>query len=199
MIDYLMNWSLSNHGIVTLLIIAAMILLASFISDHYDKSKLTFIMQAVAIGIAMIPMLALIIDAQTTPTVTFTEWRTVYTNDIGAKVSLHISTGNPFNPGGDFTAGQDLGSNYYQFERGYGYVAVVATKNGTKVEKDVSLSDEDIIINGQLSKYSKIEKIEYREVTTKYEHHVKTSNEMRVTIDGTKTTGDKEELEQLFK
>ena len=198
MIDYLMNWSLSDRGIVTLLIIAVMILFASFISDHHDKSKLTFIMQAVAIGIAMIPILALIIDAQTTPTVTSTEWRTVYTNDIGAKVSLHISKGNPFHLGGDFTAGQDLGSDYYQFERGHRDVTVVATKNGTKVEKDVSLSDEDIIINGQLSKYSKIEKIEYRGVTKQYKHMTKTSNEMRVTIDGTKTTGDKEELEQLF-
>ena len=49
-----------------------------------------------------------------------------------------------------------------------------------------------------MSGYAKIEKIEYRGVTKQYKHITKTSNEMRVTIDGTKTTGDKEELEQLF-
>ena len=189
---------MSFLGVTTLFIIALVILFMSTIPERHDKPKLASCMRFIPIFIMTIPLWAVTAELQTQPVKTSTEWRTIYTNDIDAQVSLHIATGDFFRTSYDIRAGQDLGDSYDQFERGHGSVTIVAAKKGTTVRKDAALPLENITVNGQLSGYAKIEKIEYRGVTKQYKHITKTSNEMRVTIDGTKTTGDKEELEQLF-
>ena len=198
MIDSLIEYIMSIWGITTLFIISVVVLFMSDIPERYDKPKLALCMRFIPIFIMTIPLWVGLIEAQTTPEVAMTGWKTIYTNDIDAQVSLYISPSNPFHSTSNIQAGQDLGDDYAQFERGHGSVTIVATKNGATVRKDAILSYEDIIVNGQLSKYAKIAKIDYREVTYKRKHTTKTDNEIRVTIDGTKTTGDKEELEQLF-
>ena len=185
-------------GVTTLFIIAIVILFASLIPEGYNRPKLAMAMRFIPIFVMTIPLWVVTAELQTQPVKTSTEWRTIYTNDIDAQVSLHIATGDFFRTSYDIRAGQYLGDSYDQFERGHGSVTIVAAKNGTTVRKDAALPLENITVNGQLSGYAKIEKIEYRGVTKQYKHITKTSNEMRVTIDGTKTTGDKEELEQLF-
>lgn len=199
MIDSLIEYIMSFWGATTLFIIALVILFMSAIPERHDKPKLASCMRFIPIFIMTIPLWVGLIELRVPPEVTTTEWRTVYTNNIDAQVSLHISPSSPFRSASDVQAGQDLGDDYKEFERGQGSITVVATKNGTRVQKDASLPRENITVNGQLSKYSKIEKIEYREVTKRYKHMTQTSNEIRVAIDGTKTTGDKEELEGLFK
>ena len=189
---------MSFWGVTTLFIIAIVILFASLIPEGYNRPKLAMAMRFIPIFVMTIPLWVVTAELQTQPVKTSTEWRTIYTNDIDAQVSLHIATGDFFRTSYDIRAGQDLGDSYDQFERGHGSVTIVAAKNGTTVRKDAALPLENITVNGQLSGYAKIEKIEYRGVTKQYKHITKTSNEMRVTIDGTKTTGDKEELEQLF-
>lgn len=199
MIDSLIEYIMSFWGVTTLFIIAIVILFASLIPEGYNRPKLAMAMRFIPIFVMTIPLWVVTAELQTQPVKTSTEWRTIYTNDIDAQVSLHISPSSPFRSASDVQAGQDLGDDYEEFERGQGSITVVATKNGTRVQKDASLPLENITVNGQLSKYSKIEKIEYREVTKRYKHMTQTSNEIRVTIDGTKTTGDEEELEGLFK
>ena len=199
MIDSLIEYIMSFWGATTLFIIALVILFMSTIPERHDKPKLASCMRFIPIFIMTIPLWVGLIELRTPPEVTTTGWRTVYTNNIDAQVSLHISPSSPFRSTSDVQAGQDLGDDYEEFERGQGSITVVATKNGTRVQKDASLPRENITVNGQLSKYSKIEKIEYREVTKRYKHMTQTSNEIRVAIDGTKTTGDEEELEGLFK
>ena len=93
----------------------------------------------------------------------------------------------------------ELGHNYNAFESASNGVIIKAIKNNTVVSKTVKLPQENIIINGQLNEYAKIIKIEYRETTKEFKYHTGTFNEIKVTIDGTKTAGDKEELEGLFK
>lgn len=198
MIDSLIEYIMSFWGVTTLFIIAIVILFASLIPEGYNRPKLAMAMRFIPIFVMTIPLWVVTAELQTQPVKTSTEWRTIYTNDIDAQVSLHIATGDFFRTSYDIRAGQDLGDSYDQFERGHGSVTIVAAKNGTTVRKDAALPLENITVNGQLSGYAKIEKIEYRGVTKQYKHITKTSNEMRVTIDGTKTTGDKEELEQLF-
>lgn len=199
MIDSLIEYIMSfGGGVTTLFIIAIVILFASLIPEGYNRPKLAMAMRFIPIFVMTIPLWVVTAELQTQPVKTSTEWRTIYTNDIDAQVSLHIATGDFFRTSYDIRAGQDLGDSYDQFERGHGSVTIVAAKNGTTVRKDAALPLENITVNGQLSGYAKIEKIEYRGVTKQYKHITKTSNEMRVTIDGTKTTGDKEELEQLF-
>lgn len=198
MIDSLIEYIMSFWGVTTLFIIAIVILFASLIPEGYNRPKLAMAMRFIPIFVMTIPLWVVTAELQTQPVKTSTEWRTIYTNDIDAQVSLHIATGDFFHTSYDIRAGQDLGDSYDQFERGHGSVTIVAAKNGTTVRKDAALPLENITVNGQLSGYAKIEKIEYRGVTKQYKHITKTSNEMRVTIDGTKTTGDKEELEQLF-
>lgn len=199
MIDSLIEYIMSFWGVTTLFIIALVILFMSTIPERHDKPKLASCMRFIPIFIMTIPLWVGLIELRTPPKVTTTEWRTVYTNNIDAQVSLHISPSSPFRSAFDVQAGQELGDDYEEFERGQGSITVVAAKNGTTVRKDAYLWRENITINGQLSKHSKIEKIEYREVTKQYKHHTSESNEIRVTIDGTKTTGDEEELEGLFK
>lgn len=199
MIDSLIEYIMSFWGVTTLFIIALVILFMSTIPERHDKPKLASCMRFIPIFIMTIPLWVGLIELRTPPEVTTTAWWTVYTNNIDAQVSLHISPSSPFRSASDVQAGQDLGDDYEEFERGQGSITVVATKNGTRVQKDASLPLENITVNGQLSKYSKIEKIEYREVTKRYKHMTQTSNEIRVAINGTKTTGDEEELEGLFK
>lgn len=198
MIDSLIEYIMSFWGVTTLFIIAIVILFASLIPEGYNRPKLAMAMRFIPIFVMTIPLWVVTAELQTQPVKTSTEWRTIYTNDIDAQVSLHIATGDFFRTSYDIRAGQDLGDSYDQFERGHCSVTIVVAKNGTTVRKDAALPLENITVNGQLSGYAKIEKIEYRGVTKQYKHITKTSNEMRVTIDGTKTTGDKEELEQLF-
>ena len=184
MIDSLMSWLITTTGIIIMVVIALFILLLSSISNRRGNKKITWTM---------------VIDLKDPPIITTTDWKTIYTNDIDAQVTLSIPTSDVFHTRRHVTAGSELGNNYDSFESASNDVAIRAAKNNAVAGRIVRLSQDNIIVNGQLSAYAKITKIEYHETTKQFKHHTSSVGEIRVTIDGTKTDGDKEELEKLFK
>ena len=197
--DDLIRWSVTTPGIITIFIIALAIALLSLIPNQQGRKEIAWIMRFLAVFIMTLPMLTMIIDSQGQPIETTTEWRTIYNNDIDAQVELSMPTNDLFSVRKYATAGSELGHNYNAFESASNGVIIKAIKNNTVVSKTVKLPQENIIINGQLNEYAKIIKIEYRETTKEFKYYTGTFNEIKVTIDGTKTAGDKEELEGLFK
>lgn len=197
--DSLIRWSVTTPGITIIFIIAFAIALLSLIPNQQGKKEIAWIIRLLAIFVMILPMITMIIDSQGRPIETTTEWRTIYTNDIDAQVELSMPTNDLLSVRKHVTAGNELGHNYNAFESTSHGVIIKAIKNNTVVGKTVKLPQENIIVNGQLSEYAKIIKIEYRETTKEFRYHTSTSNEIKVTIDGTKTEGDKEELEGLFK
>lgn len=198
MIDSFMSWSITIPGITILFIIALVILALSIIPDRREETKIAWAIRFLALCVMLLPMVTFLIELQEPPVQTPTEWRTIYTNDIDAQVELSIPTSDLFSSYKHVTAGKELGSNYKEFESTSNSVTIRARKNDTVVGKTVKLPKENIIIDGQLNEYAKIIKIEYREITKEFRYHTDTSNEIKVTIDGTKTEGDKEELKKLF-
>lgn len=198
MIDSFMSWSITIPGITILFIIALVILALSIIPDRRGETKIAWTIRFLSLFVTLLPMVTFLIELQEPPVQTPTEWRTIYTNDIDAQVELSIPTSDLFSSYEHVTAGKELGSNYKEFESTSNSVTIRAKKNDTVVGKTVKLPKENIIIDGQLNEYAKIIKIEYREITKEFRYHTNTSNEIKVTIDGTKTEGDKEELKKLF-
>lgn len=136
MIDSLIEYIMSFWGgVTTLFIIALVILFMSTIPERHDKPKLASCMRFIPIFITTIPLWVGLIELRTPPKVTTTEWRTVYTNNIDAQVSLHISPSSPFRSAFDVQAGQELGDDYEEFERGQDSITVVAAKMGLWSEK----------------------------------------------------------------
>ena len=199
MIDSLMRWLVTTPGIVIIFIIAVVIALLSLIPNQRGQTTIAWIIRFSATFIMLLPMFVMVIESQEPPIETTTEWRTIYTNDIDAQVELSIPPSDLFSSNKHITAGRELGHNYNEFESSSNGIAIKARKNDTVVSKTVTLSKENIVVNGQLNEYAKIIKIEYRETTKEFKYHTSTSNEIKVTIDGTKIAGDKEELEGLFK
>ena len=187
--DDLIRWSVTTPGITTIFIIALAIALLSLIPNQQGRKEIAWIMRFLAVFIMTLPMLTMIIDSQGQPIETTTEWRTIYNNDIDAQVELSMPTNDLFSVRKYATAGSELGHNYNAFKSASNGVIIKAIKNNTVVSKTVKLPQENIIII----------KIEYRETTKEFKYHTGTFNEIKVTIDGTKTAGDKEELEGLFK
>lgn len=199
MIDSFMSWSITTLGMTILFIIALVILALSMIPDRREKPTMTLVIRFLALFVMLLPMITFLIDSQEPYIKTTTEWRTIYTNDIDAQVELSIPTNELFGSYKHVTAGSELGRDYNAFESTSNSITIRARKNDTVVGKTVKLPQENIIVNGQLNEHAKIIKIEYRETTKEFRHQTNTSNEIKVTIDGTKTEGDKEELEKLFK
>ena len=199
MIDSLMSWLITTPGIIIMVVIALFILLLSSISNRRGNKKITWTIRLLAVLTAISPLLTMVIDLKDPPIITTTDWKTIYTNDIDAQVTLSIPTSDVFHTRRHVTAGSELGNNYDSFESASNDIAIRAAKNNAVADRMVRLSQDNIIVNGQLSEYAKITKIEYHETTKQFKHHTSSVGEIRVTIDGTKTDGDKEELERLFK
>lgn len=109
----------------------------------------------------------------TTNFVIDSDWKTIYTNDQNATITLknynnirYIDLSMPYN----ITAGKELSEYYKIFKepdrdwQGY----IMAEKDGDTVTRPVILHPENIISSSKITEKSKITKIEYRKISGYY-------------------------------
>ena len=197
MIDEFFKFTVSAHGVVVIGILSAICLFGGVLLDSDKYAKVANTLWVCAALLASLVLIPVGIETISPTTTTVTEWKTIYTNDIDAQVKL--SSYNLFSSNVHVKTGENIGDDYHWFESEQSEVKLSATKDGVSATKWVQLPKENIIVNGQLSPYSKIEKIEKRGVTEHKKYHDTESEQIRVTIDGSQTTGVKEDLEQLLK
>lgn len=138
------------------------------------------------------------------------QWKQIYTNDIDAKVTLEPA-GFFVNSNGKIVveAGQALGENAHLFEVGESNrpnrinYDIVAKTDKEIVTKRVELSN--VIVDGEITKNSKIIKIEYRPYKGYYQKLGSTTGDMIPALEGSaeiRVTIQNEEgqkLNDLFK
>lgn len=101
------------------------------------------------------------------------EWKTIYTNDQNATITLknynnirYIDLSMPYN----ITAGKELSEYYKIFKerdddwQGY----IMAEKDGDTITRPVILHPENIISSSKITEKSKITKIEFRKISGYY-------------------------------
>ena len=117
------------------------------------------------------------------------QWKQIYTNDIDAKVTLEPA-GFFVNSNGKIVveAGQALGENAHLFEVGESNrpnrinYDIVAKTDKEIVTKRVELSN--VIVDGEITKTSKIVKIEYRPYKGYYQKLGSTTGDMIPALEG---------------
>lgn len=117
------------------------------------------------------------------------QWKQIYTNDIDAKVTLEPA-GFFVNSNGKIVveAGQALGKNAHLFEVGESNrpnrinYDIVAKTDKEIVTKRVELSN--VIVDGEITKNSKIIKIEYRPYKGYYQKLGSTTGDMIPALEG---------------
>ena len=126
------------------------------------------------IAVLLISTVSIIILSNTsTQFVIDSEWKTIYTNDQNATITLknynnirYIDLSMPYN----ITAGKELSEYYKIFKepdrdwQGY----IMAEKDGDTVTRPVILHPENIISLSKITEKSKITKIEYRKISGYY-------------------------------
>lgn len=126
------------------------------------------------IAVLLISTVSIIILSNTsTQFVIDSEWKTIYTNDQNATITLknynnirYIDLSMPYN----ITAGKELSEYYKIFKetdrdwQGY----IMAEKDGDTVTRPVILHPENIISSSKITEKSKITKIEYRKISGYY-------------------------------
>lgn len=138
------------------------------------------------------------------------QWKQIYTNDIDAKVTLEPA-GFFVNSNGKIVveAGQALGENAHLFEVGKSNrpnrinYDIVAKTDKEIVTKRVELSN--VIVDGEITKTSKIVKIEYRPYKGYYQKLGSATGDMIPALEGsaeirvTIQNEDSHKLNDLFK
>lgn len=138
------------------------------------------------------------------------QWKQVYTNDMNAKVTLE-PVGFFINSNGKIVveAGQTLGENAHLFKVGESNrptqlrYDIVAKTDKETVTKRVELSN--VIVDGEITKTSKIVKIEYRPYKGYYQKLGSTTGDMIPVLEGsaeirvTIQNETSEKLNDLFK
>lgn len=111
------------------------------------------------------------------------DWKVIYTNDIDAKIELHVEVGNLIGLKKRITAGEQIKTHRILQTTRNG--TLTATKGESKENKKIRLDKSNVIVSGSLSTTSKITKIEYRPVTGKRNTAFgKYGDEMTPDIDG---------------
>ena len=111
-------------------------------------------------------------------------WKVIYTNDIDAKIELHVEVDNLLGLKKRITAGEQL-KNTHRILQTTRNGTLTATKGDSKENKKIRLGKSNVIVSGSLSSTSKITKIEYRPVTGKRNTAFdKYGDEMTPDIDG---------------
>ena len=111
------------------------------------------------------------------------DWKVIYTNDIDAKIELHVEVGNLIGLKKRITAGEQIKTHRILQTTRNG--TLTATKGESKENKKIRLDKSNVIVSGSLSTTSKITKIEYRPVTGKRNTAFgKYGDEMTSDIDG---------------
>ena len=132
------------------------------------------------------------------------DWKVIYTNDIDAKIELHVEVGNLIGLKKRITAGEQIKTHRILQTTRNG--TLTATKGESKENKKIRLDKSNVIVSGSLSTTSKITKIEYRPVTGKRntafgkygdETEPDVDGEVRITIESNEDENAKQ-LKALF-
>lgn len=133
------------------------------------------------------------------------DWKVIYTNDIDAKIELHVEVDNLLGLKKRITAGEQL-KNTHRILQTTRNGILTATKGDSKENKKIRLDKSNVIVSGSLSSTSKITKIEYRPITGKRntafgkygdETEPDVDGEVRITIESNENENAKQ-LKALF-
>ena len=125
------------------------------------------------IAVLLISTVSIIILSNvSTKFVTDNEWKTIYTNDQQATITLknydnyrYLDLSMPYN----ITAGKELSEYYKVFIRDHDWQGyIMAEKDGDTVTRPVRLKPENIISASKITEKSKISKIDYRKINGYY-------------------------------
>lgn len=192
--------------VLTLLSVIVTVIIARFKKIEWDDALMGW----------MVPYLAIIIFCSygisrlEQVNVSDYQWKQIYTNDIDAKVTLEPA-GFFVNSNGKIVieAGQTLGENAHLFEVGESNrpnrinYDIVAQTDKEAVTRRVELSN--VIVDGEITKTSKIVKIEYRPYKGYYQKLGSATGDMIPALEGSaeiRVTIQNEEgqkLNDLFK
>ena len=188
----MLEWLLTGHNLLiatvtsTISIFLVGGVLSTICKDETKTRKRLeqfFMILPMVITLVLISIM-LYIKSNTTEEYTHnSDWKVIYTNDIDAKIELHVEVGNLIGLKKRITAGEQIKTHRILQTTRNG--TLTATKGESKENKKIRLDKSNVIVSGSLSTTSKITKIEYRPVTGKRNTAFgKYGDEMTPDIDG---------------
>lgn len=189
----MLEWLLTGHNllIATVTSTISIFLVSSVLStickgETKTRKRLEqfFMILPMVITLVLISIM-IYIKSNTTEEYTHNSgWKVIYTNDIDAKIELHVQVDNLLGLKKRITAGEQL-KNTHRILQTTRNGTLTATKGDSKENKKIRLDKSNVIVSGSLSSTSKITKIEYRPVTGKRNTAFdKYGDEMTPDIDG---------------
>lgn len=189
----MLEWLLTGHNllIATVTSTISIFLVSSVLStickgETKTRKRLEqfFMILPMVITLVLISIM-IYIKSNTTEEYTHNSgWKVIYTNDIDAKIELHVEVDNLLGLKKRITAGEQL-KNTHRILQTTRNGTLTATKGDSKENKKIRLDKSNVIVSGSLSLTSKITKIEYRPVTGKRNTAFdKYGDEMTPDIDG---------------
>lgn len=188
----MLEWLLTGHNLLVATVTStiSIFLVSGVLSTICEGETKTrkrleqfFMILPMVITLVLISIM-LYIKSNTTEEYTHnSDWKVIYTNDIDAKIELHVEVGNLIGLKKRITAGEQIKTHRILQTTRNG--TLTATKGESKENKKIRLDKSNVIVSGSLSTTSKITKIEYRPVTGKRNTAFgKYGDEMTPDIDG---------------
>ena len=141
-------------GLMTLLLIY---IEERVISDILEIASV--ITMYLAIIVPIIVAIALItINVNSTTENKYGNWKEIYTNELNADVKLKSTRGFL-----ELTAGQPINTDPEKLNENW-YAKLTVQKDDVTVKRNVTLNKDSFIKNGNITKNSKIVKVEYRNI-----------------------------------
>ena len=141
----------------------------------------------------------IIINLNSTTENKYSDWKKIYKNDLNADVKLKSALNSL-----ELTAGKAINTDPEKLNKEW-YVKLTIQKNNATITRYVALNKESFITNGEISKNSKIVKVEYRTIEgyTKSAYgqtgdfiKLKDNGEVRITLEPSE---DETKLNELLK
>ena len=150
------------------------------------------------ISLVTIPITLTFIHSNSTTETKYSDWKEIYTNEINADVKLDI-LGSTL----DLIAGKSINTNPKYLDLNT-KAKLIVQKDDTTITKNVKLNKDSFIKNGNITKNSKIVKIEYRNIEgyrkSAFDQtgdfiELKNTGEVRITIE---PSDDEKKLKELL-
>ena len=150
------------------------------------------------ISLVTIPITLTFIHSNSTIETKYGDWKKIYTNELNADVKIDIIGSTS-----DLIAGKSINTNPKNLNLNT-KAKLIVQKDDTTITKDVRLNKDSFIKNGNITKNSKIVKIEYRTIEdyTKSAFNqtgdfieLKNTGEVRITIE---PSDDEKKLKELL-
>jgi hypothetical protein len=197
--DILSNSDAIGLGIISGLSAFMILAIITFILMYLDLDTTSNITMILAfISLIIFPITPLIIDSNATTEVKYSDWKKIYTNEINADVKLDILGSTS-----DLIAGKSINTNPKYLDLNT-KAKLIVQKDDTTITKEVKLNKDSFIKNGNITKNSKIVKVEYRTIEgyTKSAFdqtgdfiELKDTGEVRITIE---PSDDEKKLNELL-